>query len=147
MALQCNLIKDGITYENAYTRVETKIYKKDVVTQKYVPATYKQIEISPAVEYVEPIYGEDGEILIPAIDPVTAQYETVVDTPEVLEVIEWLLVLRVYSFTYSSKENSKNVRAIQEKNQGEVVYNGGEIQEEGYNYLKTLEEFKDAINV
>lgn len=140
MALKHTLTKDGVTYENAYTRVEVKQYKRDWVVQEYVPATYEAVVVTPAIEAT---YDADGNELTPAVDAVTEQREL---TAEIPEIKEWKSVLRVYSFTYSGADNSKGVKALEELNRGECLYAGGDVAEEAYAYLKTLESFNGAVD-
>ena len=172
MALQHSFTKDGITYDSAYTRVEGKVYKGEWVTQERVApvyetvvvteaqdAVYETVVIQEAVEAQEAVLDADGNVVTPAVEAkeavteqreVTPAVEQVTEerevTPEVPEVKEWKSILRVYSYTYSSADNSKGVKAIEEKRQGECVYNGGDVATECYAYLKTLEEFKESID-
>ena len=140
MALQHTFTKDGVTYDSAYTRVEGKVYKGEWVTQERVAPVYETVVVTEAAEAT---YDEEGNELTPAVEQVIEEKEV---TPEVPEVKEWKSILRVYSYTYSSADNSKGVKAIEEKRQGECVYNGGDVATECYAYLKTLEEFKESID-
>ncbi len=107
----------GTFVPDAYTRLEGRVKKEYVVTQQSVAATV----------------DEEGNETSPAIP----------------EVIEYLPLITIVSFIWMHEvhANSKNPTLVNPAVEGKVLYKGGDVLAEAYEYAKTLERFDGSVDV